>query len=91
MDDDIAHVARVMVPSLSAFLGEPVIPPSYWRKRLHRMQGAFHLTDSQASTIRRLLGELELFEAQAPVRNRTIGDRARAACANQRWQYKLIG
>lgn len=63
MDDDIAHVARVMVPSLSAFWGEPVIPATYWRKRLQRFQDEFRLTERQSVQVTDLLGELDRFEA----------------------------
>jgi hypothetical protein len=64
MDDDIAHVARVMAPSLRAFRGEPVLPPAYWRKRLERIQDDFPLTELQTFQIERLLGELDRFEAE---------------------------
>jgi hypothetical protein len=63
MDDDIAHVARVMVPSLKAFRGQPVIPPDYWRRRLQRIQEEFPLTQMQSFQIKDLLGELDRFEA----------------------------
>lgn len=64
MDEDIAHVARVMVPSLSAFRGEPVLQPAYWRRRLQRIQNEFRLTETQASQIQHLLGDLDRFEAE---------------------------
>ncbi|WP_244306076.1 hypothetical protein [Paraburkholderia lacunae] len=64
MDEDIAHVARVMVPSLSAFRGEPVLSPAYWRRRLEQFLDVFHLTDSQVSAVGRLLRELDRFEAE---------------------------
>lgn len=88
MDEDIAHVARVMVPSLSAFRGEPVLQPAYWRKRLERILDACHLTESQSATIGRLLRELDRFEADRPLKSQqpashgnvlwTIGHRSRA-------------
>ncbi|MFM0300659.1 hypothetical protein PQQ99_11110 [Paraburkholderia sediminicola] len=64
MDEDIAHVARVMAPSLRAFRGEPVLLPAYWRKRLQRIQDEFPLTELQTFQIRHLLGELDRFEAE---------------------------
>ncbi|HEX3635950.1 MAG TPA: hypothetical protein VHV99_10745 [Paraburkholderia sp.] len=64
MDEDIAHVARVMAPSLRAFRGEPVLPPAYWRKRLQRIQDEFPLTQLQTFQIKHLLGELDRFEAE---------------------------
>jgi hypothetical protein len=73
MDENIAHVARVMVPSLSAFRGEPVLSPAYWRKRLERILDVFHLTDSQVSTIGRLLRELDQFEAERSLQSHGQG------------------
>jgi hypothetical protein len=64
MDEDIAHVARVMAPSLRAFRGEPVLPPAYWRKRLQRIQDEFPLTRLQTFQIKDLLGQLDRFEAE---------------------------
>ncbi|MEA3129977.1 MAG: hypothetical protein QOF46_1772 [Paraburkholderia sp.] len=64
MDEDIAHVARVMAPSLRAFRGEPVLAPAYWRKRLQRIQDEFPLTAMQTFQIKHLLGELDRFEAE---------------------------
>jgi hypothetical protein len=64
MDEDIAHVTRVMAPSLRAFRGEPVLPPAYWRKRLQRIQDEFPLTEMQAFQITGLLRELDRFEAE---------------------------
>jgi len=65
MDEDIAHVARVMVPSLSAFRGEPVLQPAYWRRRLQRIQSEFRLTETQTLQIQHLLGDLDRFEAES--------------------------
>jgi len=75
MDEDIAHVARVMVPSLSAFRGEPVLQPQYWRRRLERILDACHLTESQSATISRLLTELDRFEADRPLKNQQPASR----------------
>lgn len=75
MDEDIAHVARVMVPSLSAFRGEPVLQPAYWRRRLQRIQDQAWLTEMQASQIQHLLGVLDRFEAEARAKDRLVGDR----------------
>src|ERR1700754_4144411 len=64
MDEDIAHVARVMAPSLRAFRGQPVLPPAYWRKRLQRIQDEFPWTAMQRFQVTGLLGELDRFEAE---------------------------
>lgn len=78
MDEDIAHVARVMVPSLSAFRGEPVLQPAYWRRRLQRIQNEFRLTETQASQIQHLLGDLDRFEAEKGARRTPPGTQIRA-------------
>ncbi|REE22807.1 hypothetical protein B0G71_6033 [Paraburkholderia sp. BL27I4N3] len=78
MDEDIAHVARVMVPSLSAFRGEPVLQPAYWRRRLQRIQSEFRLTEMQASQIQHLLGDLDRFEAEKGAKKKGVGGRIRA-------------
>ncbi|WP_258879172.1 hypothetical protein [Paraburkholderia sp. BL6669N2] len=78
MDEDIAHVARVMVPSLSAFRGEPVLQPAYWRRRLQRIQSEFRLTEMQASQIQHLLGDLDRFEAEKGAKKKGVGVQIRA-------------
>ncbi|WP_241974827.1 hypothetical protein [Paraburkholderia sp. BL17N1] len=78
MDEDIAHVARVMVPSLSAFRGEPVLQPAYWRRRLQRIQSEFRLTEMQASQIQHLLGDLDRFEAEKGAKKMGVGGQIRA-------------
>ncbi|WP_232064386.1 hypothetical protein [Paraburkholderia dioscoreae] len=78
MDEDIAHVARVMVPSLSAFRGEPVLQPAYWRRRLQRIQSEFRLTEMQASQIQHLLGDLDKFEAEKCAKKKVVGGQIRA-------------
>jgi hypothetical protein len=37
LDQDIAHVAPVIRPSLRGDSGGPGLPAEYWRKRLFRM------------------------------------------------------
>lgn len=75
MDEDIAHVARVMVPSLSAFGGEPVLQPAYWRKRLERIQNKFRLTDMQTLKIEHLLRDLDRFETENAASKKLLGPR----------------
>jgi hypothetical protein len=81
MDEDIAHVARIMVPSLSAFRGEPVLPPVYWRRRLERILDACHVTETQSATIGRLLVELDQFEAERLAKNQQPRSRGNALWA----------
>jgi hypothetical protein len=43
IDQDIAHITRVMLPSLHGDLGGPILPSTYWRKRLHQLLEVEHL------------------------------------------------
>ncbi|OUL75512.1 hypothetical protein CA601_41760 [Paraburkholderia hospita] len=62
-DQDIAHIARVMVPALAGDLGGPVLPAEYWRGRLHKLLDATHLTHAQLCALDILLLQLDDFEA----------------------------
>ena len=61
-DEDIAHIARVMVPSLVGDLGGPILPAEYWRGRLHKLLDATHLTRAQLCALDNLLLQLDDFE-----------------------------
>jgi len=61
IDQDIAHIARVMRPALHGDLGGPILPASYWRQRLHKLLDADHLTKSQLCAIDSLLLQLDRF------------------------------
>jgi hypothetical protein len=61
IDQDIAHITRVMRPSLHGDLGGPILPPAYWRKRLHRLLDAEHLSKAQLCLIDSLLLQLDEF------------------------------
>ncbi|WP_230417611.1 hypothetical protein [Paraburkholderia polaris] len=63
-DQDIAHIARVMVPSLVGDLGGPILPAEYWRGRLHKLLDATHLTRGQLCALDSLLLQLDDFEAK---------------------------
>ncbi|MFC0402428.1 hypothetical protein [Paraburkholderia rhizosphaerae] len=63
LDRDIAHIARVMRPSLTGDLGGPILSSSYWRTRLHRLLEAPMLTKAQLCSIDSLLLELDEFDA----------------------------
>jgi hypothetical protein len=63
-DQDIAHIARVMVPSLIGDLGRPILPAEYWRGRLHELLDATHLTRGQLCALDSLLLQLDDFEAK---------------------------
>lgn len=69
IDQDIAHIARVMRPSLVGDLGGPILPVAYWRKRLQHLLDVDHLTKAQFCVVDRLLLELDDFDvtpASAP-------------------------
>ncbi|CAG4888517.1 hypothetical protein [Paraburkholderia saeva] len=61
IDQDIAHIARVMRPALQGDLGGPILPASYWRQRLHTLLDADFLTKGQLRAIDSLLLQLEHF------------------------------
>jgi hypothetical protein len=59
IDQDIAHIARVMRPSMHGDLGGAIFPADYWRKRLFELLDADHLTNSQLCAIDDLLLQLD--------------------------------
>src|ERR1700744_1953644 len=64
IDGDIAHIARVMRTSLHGDLAGPILPPTYWRKRLHALLDTGHLSHAQLCTVDSLLLQIDQFEAQ---------------------------
>jgi hypothetical protein len=64
LDHEIAHIVRVMGPSLREDLGGPILPARYWRERLYRLLDSGHLTKAQLCSIDELLLELDQFEAE---------------------------
>lgn len=63
IDQDISHIRRVMQPSLYGDLGGPILPAAYWRKRLHTLLDAEHLTNSQLCAVDSLLLQLDQFDS----------------------------
>ena len=63
VEQEIAHIARVMPPSLAGGFEMPVMGVAYWRKRLHALLKQNHLTHVQLSTVDTLLRQLDGFEA----------------------------
>ncbi len=61
IDQDIAHITRVMRPSLHGDLGGPILPATYWRQRLYRLLDGEHLSKAQLCSIDSLLLQLEEF------------------------------
>lgn len=63
VEQEIAHIARVMPPSLSGEFEVPVMGVEYWRKRLYTLLRQNHLTHMQLSTVDTLLRQLDGFES----------------------------
>jgi hypothetical protein len=55
IDQDIAHIRRVMPLSLNGDLAGPILPATYWRKRLHRLLDTGHVNKGQLCAIDSLL------------------------------------
>jgi hypothetical protein len=66
IDQDIAHISRVMRPSLYGDSGTPILSTAYWRKRLHQLLDAHHVTKAQLCAIDSLLIELDACERNTP-------------------------
>jgi hypothetical protein len=64
IDRDIAHIARVMRPSLRGDLGGPILPAAYWRKRLYELLDAGNLSHAQLCTVDSLLLQIDQYEAE---------------------------
>jgi hypothetical protein len=69
IDQDIAHISRIMRPSLIGDLGGAILPSAYWRERLHRLLDSAYLTQYQLHAIDDLLIELNAFERQQAARD----------------------
>ncbi|SOE69962.1 hypothetical protein SAMN05446635_3667 [Burkholderia sp. OK233] len=64
VDQDIAHIGRVMRPSLQGDLGGPILPVTYWRKRLYQLLDTGNLSRGQLCVVDSLLLQLDQFEAE---------------------------
>jgi hypothetical protein len=62
IDQDIAHIRRVMPLSLSGDFGGPILPGSYWRQRLHRLLDTGLVNKGQLREIDTLLLMLDLHD-----------------------------
>jgi hypothetical protein len=79
IDQEIAHISRVMWPSLLGDLGGAILPSDYWRRRLHALLEAPSLAKAQLCAIDSLLLQLDQYERRAPGANSTPAiDRALA-------------
>ena len=64
IDQDIAHIARVMRPALRGDLGGPILPAAYWRKRLYALLDTGNLSHAQLCTVDSLLLQIGQYEAE---------------------------
>jgi hypothetical protein len=69
IDQDIAHITRVMRPSLQGDFGGPILPSTYWRRRLHQLLEVEHLSKAQLCLVDSLLLQLDEFDASSPRRD----------------------
>jgi hypothetical protein len=84
IDREIAHLARVMRPSLVGGPCGPILPVQYWRWRLHRLLDAPHLTRAQLCALDSLLLQLGTFEASCTNRPSVTGETAIWAIPHQK-------
>ncbi|WP_322043679.1 hypothetical protein [Paraburkholderia sp. J67] len=63
VEQEIAHIARVMPQSLAGDFEMPVMGAGYWRRRLFTLLKQNHLTHVQLATVDTLLRQLDGFEA----------------------------
>ncbi|MEM5437944.1 hypothetical protein [Paraburkholderia diazotrophica] len=62
IDQEIAHISRVMWPALLGDLGGPILSSDYWRKRLHALLDAPAVTKAQLCALDSLLLQLDDYE-----------------------------
>ncbi|WP_233868442.1 hypothetical protein [Paraburkholderia adhaesiva] len=65
IDEEIAHIARVMMPSMQTASGIPILPPAYWHKRLLNLLDRACLSRSQFYAVDRLMTQIERIQASA--------------------------
>ncbi|MFL9964349.1 hypothetical protein PQR02_25440 [Paraburkholderia sediminicola] len=84
IDREIAHLARVMRPSLVGGPCGPILPVQYWRWRLHRLLDVPHLTRAQLCALDSLLLQLGTFEASCTNRPSVTSETAIWAIPHQK-------
>jgi len=85
IDQDIAHMERVMRPSLYGDAAGPILSTAYWRRRLHQLLDEHHVTKAQLVAIDSLLLELDHFDrtTAGPVTGHTQLYPAQATAASR--------
>ncbi|SEK11738.1 hypothetical protein [Paraburkholderia diazotrophica] len=65
IDQEIAHISRVMWPALLGDLGGPILSSDYWRKRLHALLDAPAISKAQLCALDSLLLQLDDYERRS--------------------------
>jgi hypothetical protein len=65
IDQEIAHITRVMIPSLETASGVPILTPDYWYRRLSKLLDSAQLSHAQFHTIDALMNQIERILAGA--------------------------
>jgi hypothetical protein len=65
IDQEIAHIMRVMVPSLLAEGAVPILSLEYWHKRLSNLLDTAQLSHAQFCTVDSLMTQLERLQTRA--------------------------
>lgn len=63
IDQEIAHIMRVMVPTLLSESTVPILSFDYWHKRLSNLLDTAQLTHAQFRTVDSLMTQLEHLQA----------------------------
>ncbi|MEM5364993.1 hypothetical protein V4C53_02980 [Paraburkholderia azotifigens] len=66
IDQEIAHISRVMWPSLLGDMGGAILSSEYWRMRLHALLDAPSLTKAQLCALDSLLLRLDHYDRHGP-------------------------
>ncbi len=78
IDQDIAHIRRVMPLSLAGDFGGSILPATYWRQRLHRLLDTGHVNKGQLCEIDSLLLILDLHELNVASASAALAKQANA-------------
>ncbi|MBN3752931.1 hypothetical protein G3N95_08245 [Paraburkholderia sp. Tr-20389] len=78
IDQEIAHITRVMWPSLLGDMGGAILSSEYWRMRLHALLDAPSLTKVQLCALDSLLLRLDHYDQHGPDAYSTPADGASA-------------
>ncbi|WP_322014682.1 hypothetical protein [Paraburkholderia sp. J12] len=63
IDQEIAHISRIMIPSLQTANGVPILTADYWHRRLSALMDGAPLSHTQFRTIDALMNQIERIQA----------------------------